>query len=179
METRVIATIMLVVLVFTNVSCTKIAKLSANEVRGKSRGKIHVVALSSGIKGVTLHSWESVAFDNQGGKIDDEQKIVRGISPSGEPMEIKLDTVRNLQIDHDAVIIFDRFGGRFDAETQLITETITDGKPVEIPLDDVLYIKARKFDVVMTSVLIGVPVAFVVYSILTFELFGDGSLFSE
>ena len=178
MEKRVITTIMLVVLVFTNVSCTKIAKLSADEVRGKSRGKISVVASSSGIKGVTLHSGELVAFDNQGGKIDAEQKIVRGISPSGEPIEIKLDTVRNLQINQDAVINFDRFGGKFDAETQLITGTTTDGKPVEIPLDDVLYIKARKFDVVMTSVLIGLPVALVVYGILTFEL-PEGSLFGD
>ena len=178
MEKHVIATIMLVVLAYANVSCTKIAKLSAEEVRGKSRGKIHVVALSSGIKGVTLHSWESVAFDNQGGKIDAEQKIVRGISPSGEHMEIKLDTVRNLQIDQDAVIIFDKFGGRFDAETQLITGTTTDGKPEKIPLDDVLYIKARKFDVVMTSLLIGLPLALVVYSISTFELFSEnGDIF--
>jgi hypothetical protein len=158
--------------------CTKIVKVYPET----NNNKIIEVGLSSGIKGIALSHYEVINFDSLGGKFDPKTKIISGVDISGAPIEVKLNDIKEvIHADNSTLIKFDKNLGSFDADINLITGTTSDGDYIELPLKDVFYIKTKKLNLLATSIVIGLPVIFIIVMLnnpgigLEGPILGEGS----
>jgi hypothetical protein len=187
MVKRIIVGILILALIFSNVSCSGIVhtthKISAKELRGKvdkgsrlneaSRkmdNNIIEVSSSKGITGVMLNTWEIVSFDSLGAIFDFESNTLTATDVNGRERIINIDEIREIFYSAEgSKITFNSDRGKIDIDKQMITGIADYGQAAEIPVDDVLYMKVKNLNIPLTILLIGGTVALSVLFIKTLD----------
>ncbi len=87
-----IAMIIMIAMLNFLVGCTCCQRFTVDEVKSQKEGKITNVFLNSG---------ENIEFDEDGGMIDDEKKVVKGYSKDenqyGTLLEYKFDEIKDVE----------------------------------------------------------------------------------